>query len=59
MNHDPLDELFHACAMRAFIEQSHASGSWPCPEATRRLAYSLYEKALAEKNRAGSIGYHY
>jgi hypothetical protein len=55
MNHDPLDELFHACALRAFIEQSHASGSWPCPESTRRLAYSLYEKALAEKNRARSI----
>lgn len=46
-----LDDLFHACALRAFVEQSHLCQGWPDPEATRQLAYSLYEEALAAKNQ--------
>ena len=49
MNHDPLDDLFHSCALRAFVEQSQIDQGWPNPEATRQLAYLLYEQALAER----------
>ena len=41
------DDLFHRCALRAFVEQAEAQQGWPDPEATRRLAYRLYEDALA------------
>jgi hypothetical protein len=54
MPHDPLDDIFHACALRAFIEQSRIDQNWPNPEATRCRAYSLYEEALAAKHRARS-----
>ena len=47
-----LDELFHGCALAAFLEQAVAEQGWPNPEATRRRAYRLYEDALAEKNNA-------
>jgi hypothetical protein len=46
-----LDDLFHACALRAFVEVSRQCQGWPDSEATRRLAYSLYEEALAAKNQ--------
>ncbi|MBX3436108.1 MAG: hypothetical protein KF861_01365 [Planctomycetaceae bacterium] len=49
MTYDPLDDLFHACALRAFLEQSAQCRQWPDQEATRRRAYFLYEEALAEK----------
>jgi hypothetical protein len=58
---DILDELFPACALAAFVEQACIEQSWPDPEATRRLAFRLYEEALAEKNRrvaAPNIGSH-
>lgn len=42
-----LDDLFHGCAFTAFVEQALASQTWPCPDATRRQAYDLYESALA------------
>jgi hypothetical protein len=45
-----LDDLFQSCALTAFLEQAHAEKGWPDPEATRRLAYRIYEDALAEKN---------
>jgi hypothetical protein len=45
-----LDDLFQSCALAAFLEQAHAEQDWPEPEATRRLAYRMYEEALAEKN---------
>lgn len=48
---DILDDLFHGCAFAAFVEVAAAEGSWPCPDATRRLTYQFYEQALAEKNR--------
>jgi hypothetical protein len=49
---DILDDLFHGCAWAAFLEICRQTGQFPpdC-EATRRLAYALYEEALAEKNR--------
>lgn len=54
MSDDILDDLFQSCALHAFIEQAMLCGGWPDPEATRRLAYSLYEEALAAKNRSKS-----
>ncbi len=51
------NDLFHRCALRAFVEQAEAQQCWPDPEATRRLAYRLYEDALAcsERNRKDAI----
>ena len=51
-NDDILDGLFHAAAWAAYIEQAQAEQGWPDPEATRRRAFSYYEKALAAKNAA-------
>ena len=48
MSESILDDLFLSCALTAFLEQSHAQKGWPDPEATRRLAYRIYEDALAE-----------
>lgn len=45
-----LDDLFQSCALTAFLEQAHTEKGWPNAEATRRLAYRIYEDALAEKN---------
>ena len=50
---DILGDLFHGCALSAFLEQAHAQQGWPDSEATRHRAYKLYEEALAERN-AGS-----
>ncbi len=50
MANDPLDDLFHACALLAFLEQAADCQGWPDEEATRRRAFALYEQALAEKN---------
>jgi hypothetical protein len=49
---DILDDLFHGCALAAFLEQAVVEQGWPDAEATRRRAYGLYENALAEKNAA-------
>jgi hypothetical protein len=51
-----LDDLFHGCALSAFVEQALRQGAWPDPEATRRAAYDLYERALAKKNAHGTGG---
>jgi hypothetical protein len=45
-----LDDLFLSCALTAFLERAHAETGWPDTEETRRLAYRIYEEALAEKN---------
>jgi hypothetical protein len=45
-----LDDLFQGCALTAFLKQAHTEQGWPDAESTRRLAYQLYEEALAEKN---------
>lgn len=50
MTHDPLDDLFHACALEAFLEQAQIQKAWPDEEATRRRAFSLYEETLAKKH---------
>jgi hypothetical protein len=47
--HPVLDDLFHGCALAAFLERAVAEGGWPCVEATRRLAYDLYENSLAQR----------
>ena len=46
-----LDDLFHGCALAAFLEEAQARQDWPDSEATRLRAYRYYEDALAEKNR--------
>ena len=49
---DIWDDLFHGCAVRAYLEVWCQTGQFPPDsEATRRRAYQLYEEALAEKNR--------
>lgn len=41
---DPiLRELFHNCALVAFVEEARAKGGWPDVTATRDRAYRLYE----------------
>lgn len=51
MTTGPLDDLFHGCALAAYLEVAAREQAWPASEETRRLAYRLYEDALAEKNR--------
>jgi hypothetical protein len=51
MTESVLDDLFHFCALRAYLEVYAATKQFPPDsEATRRRAYQLYEDALAEKN---------
>lgn len=47
-----LDDLFHGCALAAFVEQAVTEQGWPTPELVRRLAFQYYEEALALKNAA-------
>jgi hypothetical protein len=49
-----LDDLFHACAFAAFVQQAIDQKGPPDIEATRRRAYRLYEDALAERDRQRS-----
>jgi hypothetical protein len=52
---DDLSELlenpFHGAALTAFVEQAQRQQGWPCPDATRRLAYQYYEAELAASPR--------
>lgn len=48
---DILDDCFHGCAFAAYVEIACATGGPPDSEATRRLAFKLYEEALAERRR--------
>jgi hypothetical protein len=51
MTHDILDDRFHFCALRAYMEIYAQTRQFPPDsEATRLRAYQLYEDALAEKN---------
>ena len=45
-----LDDLFHACALRAWLEQAALEQGPPGMETTRQRAFRLYEEALREKN---------
>jgi hypothetical protein len=47
---DLLDDLFHSCALAAFLDQAEAERGWPSMEGTRRRAFAIYEQALARKN---------
>ncbi len=49
---DILNDLFHSCALLAYLDQAAEQQGWPDSEATRRRAYRYYEEALAEKSRA-------
>jgi hypothetical protein len=52
---DILDDLFHGCALRAYLEMVAETGqSPPDSVATRQRAYDYYEEALAEKTRQKS-----
>jgi hypothetical protein len=50
-----LDDLFHGRALAAYLKQAAIVQGWPDPEATRRLASRMYEKALAEDNAVFDI----
>ena len=50
---DILDDLFHSCALAAWLDQAAEEGAWPPDsETTRHRAYRYYEAALAQKNAA-------
>lgn len=44
-----LDDLFHGCALIAFVEQACIAGGWPGSDVVRRRAYDLYEQSLSER----------
>lgn len=50
MSDDLLDDLFHGCALAAFIERAAIEQALPHPDTTRQLAYRLYEAELARKH---------
>lgn len=52
-DNDILDDMFHGCAVAAFVEQATIEGGWPNPEATRIRAYRDYEEALAARSSDG------
>lgn len=47
-----LDDLFHGCAVTAFVEQARLVVDWPNIEHVRRRAFDLYERALSERARS-------
>lgn len=54
MTDDITSDLFHCCALRAYVEVASETGQWP-PDAepdseqVRRRAYDLYEQELRRK----------
>ncbi len=48
------DDLFHACAFEAFVEEACLKKAPPRLTDTRIRAYRYYETALAEKNQSGA-----
>ena len=50
MTDDLFDDPFHACALAAYVRVARETGGFPPEEATRRLAYRLYEDELARQN---------
>lgn len=55
MTDDLLDEIFHGCALAAYLMVAAQTQGPPDSETTRRLAYRLYEEELARKNGAKSV----
>lgn len=47
---DILDDLFHGCALAAYVELAIACRGVPDRDATRLLAYRYYEESLRKKN---------
>jgi hypothetical protein len=45
-------DLFHCCALAAFVAEARATGGWPNSDATRRRAYALYEAELAAERQS-------
>ena len=54
-SHDVLDDLFHGCALTAYLQQAAAQHG--C-EATRCRALALYELALRRKSDAPDAARH-
>ncbi len=51
MTDDILDDLFHGCALEAWLTTAHVTGRWPPDsKATRLLAYNYYESALKDRS---------
>ena len=44
-----LDDVFLGCAFAAYVRLAIKTGNQPDPEATRQLAYQLYEESLRER----------
>ncbi len=44
-----LDDVFHGCAVAAYVELAAECGGVPDAEVTRRRAFRYYEDALAAK----------
>ncbi len=55
LDEDIFDDLFHGCALAAFVEQGHLQKAWPDREQTRRRAFQLYEERLARTERHNRI----
>jgi hypothetical protein len=50
-SNDPIwDDVFHASAWAAYLDEAYVQQGWPDCEATRRRAFRYYEEALAAKN---------
>ena len=45
-------DLFHCCAVAAFVAEARAVQGWPESEPVRRRAYTLYEHHLAAERAA-------
>jgi hypothetical protein len=50
MTEDLTADLFHCCALTAFVAEARSAGGWPDAERTRRRAYALYEAELRIQN---------
>ncbi len=45
-----LDDVFHACAVTAYVDEAKDTGRHPDSEAVKRRAYQKYEAALKFNN---------
>jgi hypothetical protein len=49
MTDEITNDLFHCCALVAFVEQARLQQAWPDQAATRRRAFGLYETELRSR----------
>lgn len=47
---DVWDELFHQCALVAYVDEAQRQQRWPDRDSVRRRAYRLYERELRSKS---------